>query len=219
MLYYMVSGGVILPREMIDDNRYAQVLERGGRYKLFGLLLRRMICRVDVRIQSMSAVWKELERIADWDRHPIDPPVGRASRSRIESLQRGTIVGKREHVSEMDAERRRREDAAAVRQQMADSLQGELEKFAATMTVEGEIAAYVGEIPNGDLGHLEVRGLRSVGGTQVVVGGLSSRVSASHVLQLHLCQDQRFSVRIHVGPTMAPQAPPPEEVVFTVVPI
>ncbi len=218
VLYYMISGGVVLPREMIDEDRYARILERGGRFSLFGLLLRRMICRLDDRLETMAAVSKELGRIADWDRYSIDPPISPLTRSRIESLQRDAVTGKRDHVSEMDAERRGREDAAAIGRQMAGFLQGELEKFAIDLAVDGEISAEVGNIPKGELGHLEVKDLHSTLGVQVVMGGLSSRVSASHVLQLHLCRRQRTMVRINIGATVPPRAPP-EDVVFTVVPI
>ncbi|MDE2141180.1 MAG: serine/threonine protein kinase, partial [Elusimicrobia bacterium] len=67
VIYFMLSGGVILPRERLSDPQYDLFKGRGGRYALLARLLDRMICVREKRIQTMSEVIKELQRIEDWE--------------------------------------------------------------------------------------------------------------------------------------------------------
>jgi len=75
----MASGGTVLPRERLDDPRYATVLWKGGRFHLFDLLLHRMVCEPAGRIQTMAQVEEELGRIDAWDRISVASPFSGAA--------------------------------------------------------------------------------------------------------------------------------------------
>jgi serine/threonine protein kinase len=62
VIYYMLSGGVKLPRETFDEERYSAILAGPGLESL-RLLLMQMICFHDHRIQSMETVLERLEQI------------------------------------------------------------------------------------------------------------------------------------------------------------
>lgn len=68
VIYFMLSGGVRLPRELHREKEYDLWSGKGGRYTLLGLLLDKMICPVDQRIKSMEDVMSEIEKIQDWEK-------------------------------------------------------------------------------------------------------------------------------------------------------
>ncbi len=75
----MLSGGVVLPRERHSEPQYDLFAGKGGRYLLLARLLDRMICTVDRRIQTMSEVLKEIQRIQEWEDKQGAPLSSKAS--------------------------------------------------------------------------------------------------------------------------------------------
>jgi serine/threonine protein kinase len=67
VMYYMLSGGVVVPREDHGLSEYDIFSRRGGRYLLLARLLDRMICKLDARIKTTEEVKKELQRISTWE--------------------------------------------------------------------------------------------------------------------------------------------------------
>lgn len=67
VIYYMITGGRIVPRERHRDKEYDIFEGKGIRHQFLGLLLDRMICSLENRIDKMSKVSAELERIISWE--------------------------------------------------------------------------------------------------------------------------------------------------------
>jgi serine/threonine protein kinase len=67
VIYYMLSGGVILPRERHSEGQYDIFTGRGGRHILLARLLDRMICVREKRLSAMGDVKNELQRISHWE--------------------------------------------------------------------------------------------------------------------------------------------------------
>jgi serine/threonine protein kinase len=67
VIYYMLSGGIIVPREDHARPEYDIFARKGGRYVILARLLDRMICVLDKRIQTMGEVKAELHRISAWE--------------------------------------------------------------------------------------------------------------------------------------------------------
>jgi serine/threonine protein kinase len=67
LIYYMLSGGVVLPREELANERYANLFSKGRRFLHLQVLLARMICPLGLRIQEMSEVKQRLQELAEWD--------------------------------------------------------------------------------------------------------------------------------------------------------
>src|SRR5260370_23208424 len=79
IIYFMLSGGVIVPRERHAEPQYDIFTEKGGRYLLLARLLDRLICGREKRIQKMAEVGDELRRIGEWEHKQGAPLSARAS--------------------------------------------------------------------------------------------------------------------------------------------
>ena len=62
VIYYMFSGGLIVPRERISEPQFASVFANGQRSGLLEMLLRKMICPIDRRIQDTNEVMRQLKK-------------------------------------------------------------------------------------------------------------------------------------------------------------
>lgn len=69
VIYFMLSGGVVVPREEHRSSRYDLFQATGFRMQLLGALLDRLICHVERRATSAAEVRDELHRIEAWDRN------------------------------------------------------------------------------------------------------------------------------------------------------
>lgn len=214
LIYYMITGGIVLPRERLDEPEFAAVFEPGGRYHHLELLLRRMICPLDARIADMEEVGRALARISDWDRNSVVPPFSPNGRNRIEALQRRVVEQRQkdaEHQSTVEAN-----DAitSLVKGQVIRWMEGELEK-AAALLAEGEaLQVSVNSVPDGDLGYADDGELFAEIGVELVVSGLDPRRGTEHVLQMLVCQRRRFQVITHMGPGPIPNRPVKEAVLL-----
>jgi serine/threonine protein kinase len=63
VIYYMVTGGTVLPRERMHEESFRKVFLKGEQYGLLELLLAKMICQVTSRMQDMKDVIRELDKI------------------------------------------------------------------------------------------------------------------------------------------------------------
>lgn len=65
VIYFMLSGGVTVPRERLHEPQFSAIFATGQRYQLLEMLLRRMICPKEQRIQTAADVISELKKIED----------------------------------------------------------------------------------------------------------------------------------------------------------
>jgi serine/threonine protein kinase len=91
VLFYMLSGGVILPRERIHEEQFRKAFAKGERYGLMEVLLSGMICPQDRRIQSAEEVIKQLEKIEAWEKNARLLPIGDEARAGIEQIKRRSL--------------------------------------------------------------------------------------------------------------------------------
>jgi serine/threonine protein kinase len=147
LIYYMLSGGVVVPREQIDDDEYAALFSSGGAYTDLHGLLRRMICPLAARIQDVSAVLAELEKIETYD-----------LRSKGSILDLGLLEGVKQNAirefaaSEQDA-RIRNEYEARLRNVAVEIdawLEAVLQNAADSIRVDGVIDASVQAFVSGN---------------------------------------------------------------------
>ncbi|MEN0075418.1 MAG: serine/threonine-protein kinase, partial [Paracraurococcus sp.] len=170
LIYFMVSGGTVIPRERLDDPRYAAVLSKGGRFHLLDLLLRRMVCEPAGRLQTMAQVEEELGRIAAWDRMSAASPFSEAAQKRLEALQR-SIVDERREMAERNSARQSREAvAASMLTQLRDFTSAELERAAAAISTGAVLATNVRTVDQKELGHIGLNRLFAADGVELAVG-------------------------------------------------
>lgn len=67
VLYFAISGGIVFPRENLDEDRYRVHLQGDNRFVLFEHLLKKMVCQQDTRITNLDDIIEGLERIISSD--------------------------------------------------------------------------------------------------------------------------------------------------------
>ena len=110
VIYFMLSGGVILPRERLEDSKYTEIFRGGERHRLLQMLLRRMICELPMRIPSMDQILDELAKIEEWGKTARSLPLTQAGLAGIDRLRERTFTKKR--IIEEDNSAREQEQNA-----------------------------------------------------------------------------------------------------------
>jgi hypothetical protein len=87
LIHYMLSGGVIIPRERLDDDQYAPVFAPGGRFRALRLLLSRMITTSpNHRLSNMESVELKIDRLMKGDITSVQIPYRPDARDRLQKL-------------------------------------------------------------------------------------------------------------------------------------
>lgn len=210
VIYFMISGGTTLPREELGDPRFAQLFERGDRYRRLQLLLSSMICLLAGRLKTMPEVVAQLQAIQAWESSAMSLPLDSTAREAIARLQ-GRALRDRERADEAAATRAAREELiASVQQAFSSWAESELTKTAAHIST-AEIAASASRVAavadEPAVARLDQRSMyRAIEGWELVLAG--DDPMRGHALQLLLCVRQTVVVRATVG--TAPPPPPPE---------
>ena len=87
VLYYMISGGVVLPRERMHEEPYRQIFLRGERHLLLQTLLQQMICPVEQRLKDMTEVAQRLEKIESWEKEARLLAISPQALAHLQNLQ------------------------------------------------------------------------------------------------------------------------------------
>jgi serine/threonine protein kinase len=217
VIYFMISGGTILPREELNDPRFSHLFERGDRYRRLQLLLDRMICKLSGRLKTMSEVVAELKAIEAWEGTAMSVALDATSRDTIARLQ-GRARSDKQAAEEAAAARASREQlVAGVRQSFSSWAELELRKIAAHIQTD-QIKVSVlqgvptslqeGAIPLGDRSFFE-----EIAGWELVLE--MSEPPRGHALQLLLCSKRTVTVTVSVGP-IPPSLPKQETPVLAV---
>jgi serine/threonine protein kinase len=220
LIYFMISGGTILPREELTDPRFAHLFDRGERYRRVQLLLTRMVCLLDRRLTTMADVVAQLKAIEAWESSAISLPLDAAARDGISRLQGLALRNQQAAVEAAAARASRDQLIASVRQAFSTWAEVEFKKLAAHIATP-QIAVSVLPLrlaPNepavaqlGARSHYEL-----IAGCELVLE--ISDPASSHALQLLLCIKRTFIVQVSRGnvPPPVPEVVIPELAVLSV---
>ena len=134
VIYYMVTGGIVLPRERLHEGKYRLVFAKGERYGLLELLLRRMICVVDQRIQTMDEVIKEIDKIEAWEHSARLLQISEDALANIEQLKHRSLEMGRIQSENKQARQQEQQTLGAVQASVIGWLTAELNKLAVMMS-------------------------------------------------------------------------------------
>jgi hypothetical protein len=221
--FYMVSGGVILPRERIHEEQFRKVFAKGERYGLMEFLLRRMICLQDQRIQSADEVIKQLEKIESWEKNARLLPIGDAALAGIEQIQRRSLEAACVAAENQQARNQETQALGAVQESLTRWLTAELKKVA-TLISSDNIKCDVRDagMPNGQqqrvkTGHTSMYHL--LNGVELTFEDMTDLSNRHHALQFFLCKHERFLVTMTVGKRAPlPKAEPARDLELAVLP-
>jgi serine/threonine protein kinase len=91
VIYYMLSGGGIIPREDLNFQEFDAAFTGGERHGLLRMLVLRLIAPIDRRIQFASKVREELRHIEEWEQHARTFALKPDALEAIDRIQRGVI--------------------------------------------------------------------------------------------------------------------------------
>lgn len=214
VLYYLVSGGVTLPRERLEEEQYSKILLQGQRHQLLYLLLRQMVCPLDSRLKSMVEVGQRLAAIERWEKEAQALPLTPSALAGIARLQLKAEENIRIATENKTARRLESERLQATRQGFQLWLRSELEKVAAYIGGSGVMGCSVDAVDRldatwriGTPTHFYV----PLCGLGLIFEQLGRTGSAKHLLELTLCTGQtvRVTVTAGVAPATVPLAPEP----------
>ena len=145
VIYYMLTGGVRLPRENLDEEKYAAVLAGPGLEDL-RLLLTQMICPRPARIKDIATVIGRLEQI---QRRRQGGQIGLSAEgsAALDRLKASIAENEIKLRQEQDAVRKTEDLLDAVQRGLIACLKAQLELAAAEIHTPGALKAEVREAP------------------------------------------------------------------------
>lgn len=190
LIYYMISGGVLLPREAIHEAQYTHVFSQGGRHHLLRMLLGKMICLEDRRLSSMAEVIAELEQIASWEQRAQITPLSSTSLSAIRQLQQRELDAQRVKVENQAARSTEAEVLDLTQHSLMEWLTVELQQIRDAAHVDGvfECAIQAATVPAMLPFRDQVTGLKPLSGLELCVTRPQLTFDKTEVLQFLLCQ-------------------------------
>jgi serine/threonine protein kinase len=198
VIFYILSGGVILPRERVHEEQFRKVFTKGERYGLMEILLSRMICLRDQRIQSADEVIKQLEKIEAWEKNARQLPISDATLAGIEQAQRRSLETGRIAVENQQAHNQEARALGAMQESLTCWLTAELKKIASLISSDS-IKCDVRDagMPNGQ--QLRVRTAdtsmyRALNGVELTFEDVNDPSNRNHALQFFLCKHEKFVV-------------------------
>jgi len=222
VIFYMLSGGVIIPRERLHEARFQKVFAKGERYGLLEILLRRMICTEDQRIKSADEVIKQLEKIETWEKNAQLLPIGDATLAGIEQIQRRSLEAGR--VAAQNQQERNQETQAlgAVQKSLTGWLSAELWKVAELISSD-DIKCDVREASMSNGQQLQVQTgdtsmFRALNGVELTFEDVNDPSNRNHALQFFLCKHEKFVITVTGDRATPPRAQPARDLELAVLP-
>jgi serine/threonine protein kinase len=137
LIYYMISGGVMLPREAIHEPQYSNIFADSGRYHLLKVLLGKMICAEDRRLKTMREVTAELEQIASWESRAQVTSLSASTFDALRKLQQRELEAQRITAANVEARKNEGQILSEFTRSFAEWLNVELGKIRDTANVPG----------------------------------------------------------------------------------
>jgi serine/threonine protein kinase len=144
VMYYLLTGGVRLPREELGDERYAVVLAQPGLEDL-RLLLTQMICYRPQRIKTTAVVIERLMQIQQ-RRQGVPTALSSEGIAALDRLKSDIADEQQKYQREIDAASREADLTDAALASIKALIKAQLDEAAATFRTPGAISADVHEI-------------------------------------------------------------------------
>jgi len=213
VIYYMLSGGVVLPRERLNEDQFRSVFAGGQRYQLLELLLDKMICPVSQRIQTAEAFVAELEKIENWEQSALTVPMSAVALKRLEGIQKASLEAGRVAAENRDARQREHQTQSAIHASVTDWLTAELGKIAAMLSsgvIKGEVRPAVirANLPL----RLQVGSnprLKPLNGVELVFDDPHEADGRVHVLSCYFCEYRPSTIAIETADRSRREQPQP----------
>jgi serine/threonine protein kinase len=221
VIFYMLSGGIVLPREELQDSRFKALFNRGQRYGLIELLLRQMICPLSQRIETIDGVMQHLDKIEQWEHTAKLSSLDDATLAALDAIHRNSADAGRIVADNKAARTQEIELQGRIQASVTAWLREELQKLVPFMSsdkIDCEVrdAAVDGLRVQSNHNALHV----ALNGVELVFSDANDAGGRDHVFQLFLCRHNRNVVTVTSGTRpKLPKAEPAEDLSFAIVPV
>jgi serine/threonine protein kinase len=206
LVYYMLSGGVVLPRERLADSDYIGLFSSGERYLLLHILLNKMICPLSSRLRDMNDVIAELEAIERWEQNARLAPINLRTQTALDQMKQRELANIATISANESARAEEVQRLAMVSNSCLDWLRTELELAAAAISAPGVVESTVhalsseeAEAPDVPIPLKDANVLRPLGGFEVAMSRVSDVFNRRHALQLLLFQKRKVAIQFGGG--------------------
>jgi serine/threonine protein kinase len=198
VIYFMLSGGVVLPREELYEPQYQKIFESGGeRQRLFQILLSKMVCPLKNRLTSMGDVLSEITRIEKWADDARIISISKTSLAGIELLQKRVLESKRKEEEHITLRKKREQGIELARNGSLAWLREELKKLASTFGQGGGILTGVRGSDESN-NPAAINNYRPSSGVELWVTTDQDSSNRQHILRFSFCTKFTLSY----GPTV-----------------
>jgi serine/threonine protein kinase len=166
VIYYMISGGVVIPRELFD-NDFNSLKDRGGRYALLQILLSKMISPLSARISTAGDVLKDLTMIKDWEKGATKSALSPSLLAAINTSQQKAIEKDRIQRENLAIEGDLSRQVQSVSASVIEWINGDLEEAKTLMNGSGQYELGIGEAAWDGRFRFGVKDYTEVSGTQL----------------------------------------------------
>jgi serine/threonine protein kinase len=158
LIYYMLSGGKVLPRERLAEVQYASVFEKGERRRLMRILLGRMLDQSPQTRVRISDVIAELQNIESWEKTARLAPLSPAAVATISRMR--DRESEEQRITEENGRARGRETAKVqlIKESVRDWLRVDLEVTVTATNSPGLVECAVRELELGENTYLSLGG-------------------------------------------------------------
>jgi serine/threonine protein kinase len=191
VIFYLISGGKILPREPLLQESYAHYFSGGQRHNLLRGLLARMVVEAPAqRIQTMEEVHEQLQHIIRWEL-TARSPISDEAAAKMQELQLKIITTQQEEDRSRSVKAQALESVENIKEPFSEWLTGLLNETAHNAKLSGVMAADVTQVSEVDA--KKILGMHAF--NQEFVLGVELRLKpvtghTTHVLQFMLCFDR-----------------------------
>ncbi len=216
LIYYIVSGGVVVPRERLHDEKYVSILQQGERSTMLLALLEKMICSEESRFSDVDVVLNRLIAIERWEQEAKLVALTSGARTALDRLNQIELRNKATDDRNAQIVASEAAQIETTRTLFLPWLTAESEKAAGMITQAGMIDAVVTEIGNVKpivLNWQKISRCDVLGG---VVLKASRRRHGSIEAELRVVLTRPLNVTVRIG--SAPTPLKPQEPSFLVIP-
>jgi serine/threonine protein kinase len=146
LIFYMYSGGKIIPRETIQDSQFDAIFQSSEPARRLRILLAQMICPIQDRLKTIEDVVTRLNAIQAWERNALSLPIGPSGFQLIEFLQNDSQVAAKKEREQSAALEKRAQIISTVKESFDVWIKGCLKKTAEALAVAEEVKCVAGEL-------------------------------------------------------------------------
>ena len=201
LIFYIFSGGLVVPRETEHDERYDPLFANSERAQRLHFLLGQMVSPLHQRLKTMKEVIQALRTIEDWERNAHASPIGAEGLAAIEQLRRRAHKARQVTAENESARDQEKRVLQSVKEGFKSWLKAELIISVSQFGNDDNIEGVAGEA--GDLGK-SYRLLAAVGNQAYIpMTALEPRLRTAednfqrlHRLRIQLCEGPKAIVTV-----------------------